>query len=144
MAQEKCRLCRKDIEPYDGVLVAICSCCTKKTEAPAPPPVYPSKPMNNQKTGQPYSDSDAMACYAFALGSIEPRTFCRFEGGRMVTYCFSIHRDRDGVVTYRSTPSRLSSAGWDDGSDFTQADYDDLITGKPRKYKGFWDRIFGA
>ena len=67
--------------------------------------------------------------YTVKLGSVEPRTFHKYENGRMVGYCYSIERDRDGREIGRTEPTRLGSLGWDDGSEFTESDYNNLIYG---------------
>jgi len=57
------------------------------------------------------------------MNSIEPRTFHKFENGRMVSYCYSIERDRSGREVSRTEPTRLGSIGYDDGTPFTEQDY---------------------
>ena len=66
--------------------------------------------------------------FTITLGSVEPKTFNKFEGGRMVTYSFSIHRDQHGIETHRTEPMRLSSLGWDNGEPFTKRDHDKLAS----------------
>jgi hypothetical protein len=63
------------------------------------------------------------------FGSVEPRTFNKFEDGKMVTYSYAIHRDRDGVETHRTAPEKLSSIGWHDDTPFTKTDYEKLKGG---------------
>lgn len=60
-------------------------------------------------------------------GSVEPRTFHKFENGRMVTYSYAIHRDRLGIETHRTAASPLCSVGWGNGKPFTEDDYRRLI-----------------
>ena len=63
-------------------------------------------------------------------GTVEPKTFDKFEGGRMVTYGYAIHRDREGVETHRTEPKPLGSIGWSDGKPFTEKDCFDLTEGR--------------
>ena len=56
-------------------------------------------------------------------GTVELKMFSLFEGGRVVTYGYSIHKDRNGNETHRTKPVPLSSLGWEDGSSFTENDY---------------------
>jgi hypothetical protein len=65
--------------------------------------------------------------FTITLGSIEPRTFHKFENGRMVGYGFSIHRDKDGIETMRTKPERLGSLGWAEGESFTEENYVKLL-----------------
>jgi hypothetical protein len=74
------------------------------------------------------------------MGSVEPRTFRKFENGRMVTYSYAIHRDRNGSETHRTEPTALSSIGYDNGKPFREEDYNQIVTGRPRR--GFWSRLF--
>jgi hypothetical protein len=66
--------------------------------------------------------------FTITLGSVEPKTLNKFENGRMVTYSFSIHRDQHGIETHRTEPKRLSSIGWDDGTPFTEREYNKLVS----------------
>jgi hypothetical protein len=61
--------------------------------------------------------------YKISFGSVEPKTFYKFEDGRMVCYIFSIHRDINGIETHRTTPEPISSIGYEDGTPFTEEDY---------------------
>ena len=80
--------------------------------------------------------------FTIKLGYVEPRTFHKFENGRMVSYCYSIERDRNGVETSRTEPTKLGSIGYDDGVDFTEDDYEHIKHGIPKKSKGFFARLF--
>lgn len=64
--------------------------------------------------------------YTIAFGNVEPKTFNKFENGRMVTYGFSIHRDENGVETHRTKPSPLGSLGYQNGKPFTEREYNEL------------------
>jgi len=64
--------------------------------------------------------------FTFNLGYVESVTFSRHENGRMVTYGYSIKRDRDGAETSRTEPIALGSIGYDNGKDFTENDYNAL------------------
>ena len=77
------------------------------------------------------------------LGYVEPRTFHKFENGRMVSYCYSIERDRNGVEISRTEPMKLGSIGYDDASEFTEDDYRHIKYGE-KKRKGFLARLFNA
>lgn len=61
------------------------------------------------------------------FGSVEPKTFHKFENGRMVVYGYSIHRDREGNVTHKTRPEPISSCGWDNNTPFTEKDYQKLV-----------------
>ncbi|WP_373033876.1 hypothetical protein [Sulfurovum sp.] len=78
------------------------------------------------------------------FGSVEPKVFYKFEGGKMVAYSFAIHRDSDGMETHRTPPEALSSIGYSDGSPFTEDDYSAIIIGEPKKKVGFFSRFFSA
>lgn len=56
-------------------------------------------------------------------GSVKPVTFFKFENGRMVSYSYAIHLDREGNETHRTEPEPLGSIGYDDGTPFTETDY---------------------
>ena len=64
--------------------------------------------------------------YRIELGTVEPKTFKKFENSRMVTYGFSIHRDKDGIETHRTKPEPFGSVGWDNGEPFTKDDYNKI------------------
>jgi hypothetical protein len=66
--------------------------------------------------------------FTFKLGSVESKTFSKFENGRIATYSFSIHRDQRGIETHRIEPTRLGSIRWGDGSPFTQREYNKLVS----------------
>jgi hypothetical protein len=72
------------------------------------------------------------------LGSIEPKTFSKFENGLRVTYGYAIHRDAEGNETHRTEPTVLSSVGYEDGTPFTEDDYNSIMV----KKKGFFGRLF--
>ena len=48
----------------------------------------------------------------------------------------------NGIETSRTEPTKLSSIGYDDGSDFTENDYNNLTNEEPMKKKGFFSRLF--
>ena len=54
----------------------------------------------------------------FSSNTLELKQFRKFENGRMVTYGYSIERDRKGAEL-----KVLSSIGWGDGASFTKNDY---------------------
>jgi len=58
--------------------------------------------------------------------TVELKTVNKFENVRMVTYSYAIHRDRKGNETHRTEPEPLSSLGWDNGTPFTEKDYNNL------------------
>jgi len=76
-------------------------------------------------------------------GSVEPKTFYKFENGRMFSYCYSINRDINGFETSRTEPLKLGSLGYDDGSEFTEEDYNRIKYGAPKK-EGFISRVLGV
>jgi hypothetical protein len=61
------------------------------------------------------------------FGRSEIKQFDKFEGGKMVSYGYSISYDAFGNETSRTEPSALGAIGWDDGSPFTEHDYTNLI-----------------
>ena len=78
------------------------------------------------------------------FGSAEIKQFDRFEEGRMVSYGYSIHRDRNGDEVSRTAPTHLGSIGWNDGSPFTEDDYKKIITPHStlnRKAWSFWGKL---
>jgi hypothetical protein len=60
------------------------------------------------------------------MGRSELREIRKFENGRMVFYSYRIDYDQNGVETGRTEPEAISSIGWDDGSPFTEIDYESL------------------
>lgn len=56
------------------------------------------------------------------FNSLELKQFNRFENGRMVTYGYSIERDKNGFEVSRTTPEPISSIGWENGEPFTKLD----------------------
>lgn len=56
-------------------------------------------------------------------GQTELKELKKFEGGKMVTYSYSIHRDREGKEISRTEPTPISSLGWSDNKPFTDTDY---------------------
>jgi len=76
------------------------------------------------------------------FGTVEAKTFHKFENGRMVSYCYSIKRDRDGREISRTEPVAMSSVGYDDGTPFSEDEYKRLMDGNPpvRRKTG---RLFG-
>jgi hypothetical protein len=76
---------------------------------------------------------------------VELKQFYKFEGGKMVSYGYSIERDRHGCEVSRTEPEALSSIGWDDGTPFTNEDYLAVKCGRPAPRKrGFFSRLFGG
>ena len=67
-----------------------------------------------------------------SFGAVQPMTFHEFENGKMISYCYSIKRDRHGMEKSRTEPTRLGSLGYDDGSDFTEDEYNHYKCGTPR------------
>ena len=61
--------------------------------------------------------------YKFNYGVVELQYERRFEGGRMVSYSYAIHRDNNGIETHRTEPTDNGSIGYDDGTPFTAEDY---------------------
>jgi hypothetical protein len=83
----------------------------------------------------------------FQFGTVEPKTFYREEGGRIVCYGYAIHRDQHGIETHRTDPTKLSSIGYDDGTEFTLKEFNELSDGEPlysipKKKSGFFSRLF--
>ncbi len=68
-------------------------------------------------------------------GSVEIKQFNKFENGRMVSYSYSINRDRGGKELSRTKPMAMSSLGWDNGEPFTKEDYKELEHGQARSYQ---------
>lgn len=65
-----------------------------------------------------------------SFNTLEPRKFSRLEGGRLVTYGYSIERDREGIEVRRTEPLPMCSIGWGDGRPFTEEDYHNLSKGE--------------
>ena len=77
--------------------------------------------------------------------AVELKQFHKFEGGKMVSYGYSIERDRHGREVSRTEPEALSFIGWDDGTPFTNEDYVAVKSGHPAPRKrGFFSRLFGG
>jgi len=66
---------------------------------------------------------------AMVFGHSELKSFSTFEDGRMVNYGYRIDYDQNSNETGRTSPSVVSSIGWDDGSSFTKKDYRVLSQG---------------
>lgn len=60
-------------------------------------------------------------------GTAELFTFHKFENGRMITYGYAIHRNRNGAETHRTEPTPLASLGLGNGKPFTKKDYCKLL-----------------
>ncbi len=82
--------------------------------------------------------------FRIQFGSIEHKTFHKFENGRMVSYYYSIERNRNGREISRTEPTRLGILGYDYGSDFTEDDYNLYKHGIEKPKKGFFARLFNA
>ena len=63
-------------------------------------------------------------------GLAEIKQFSNFKDGRMYSYGYSIHRDRNGYEMSRTIPRVLSSIGFDNGTPFTEDDYSKIIDSK--------------
>jgi hypothetical protein len=63
------------------------------------------------------------------FGYVEPKQFRKFENGRMVTYHYSITYDDNGKEISRTDPVSFGSIGWDNGTPFTEVDYNRLKGG---------------
>ena len=64
-----------------------------------------------------------------SFNTLECKTIHKFEGGRVVTYGYSIELDRQGIEVTRTEPEPISSIGWDDGRPFMEEDYYHLSKG---------------
>lgn len=76
--------------------------------------------------------------------TVEPKQFHKFEDGKMISYCYSVERDKSGIEVSRTKPIRLGSIGWDDGAPFTEDDHfrvKNSLPGKTKK-RGFFSRLF--
>ena len=62
------------------------------------------------------------------FGHMELKQIDKFENGRLVSYGYSIKYDRNGKEVSRTEPFFLISIGYDDGTPFTEADYNELTT----------------
>jgi len=78
------------------------------------------------------------------LGSVEPKTVYREEGGRVACYSYAIHRDQYGRETHRTEPEPLSSIGYDDGTTLTMEEFNRIKDEKPKKKRGLLARLFGV